>query len=121
MMLMISLFTEITFVQSILLVAGIALVTYLSGMLTGQTGVNPMEIFGILVFLIIGAVSKTTFAGAFSIAAVTAVACGLVGDVMNDLKSGSLIGTRAKAQLAAESIGGIIGAEIGRASCRERV
>ncbi|MDD2232364.1 MAG: OPT/YSL family transporter [Sphaerochaetaceae bacterium] len=111
-MLMISLFTEITFVQSILLVAGIALVTYLSGMLTGQTGVNPMEIFGILVFLIIGAVSKTTFAGAFSIAAVTAVACGLVGDVMNDLKSGSLIGTRAKAQLAAESIGGIIGAVV---------
>ena len=107
---LISLFTEISFFQSILMVVGIALVSYLSGTLTGQTGVNPMEIFGILVFLMVGVLLKTSFAGAFSIAAVTAVACGLTGDVMNDLKSGSLIGTSPKAQLVAESIGGVIGA-----------
>ena len=35
-----------------MLIVGIYL-TYLSGMLTGQTGINPMEIFGILVLLVI--------------------------------------------------------------------
>lgn len=105
-----SIFTDISIWQALLMVVGIALVTYLSGTLTGQTGVNPMEIFGILVFLLITAVSNVSLAGAFSIAAVTAVACGLVGDVMNDLKSGSMIGTSPKSQLIAEAIGGVIGA-----------
>lgn len=108
----VALFTEITFFQSILMIIGIALTAYLSGTLTGQTGVNPMEIFGILVFLGISAVSKTSLISSFSIAAVTAVACGLSGDMMNDLKSGSLIGTSPKAQLAAEAVGGTIGAVV---------
>lgn len=104
------LLTEITLLQGILMVAGIALVTYLSATLTGQTGVNPMEIFGILVFLAISAFSRTTALGAFSIAAVTAVACGLTGDVANDFKSGSLLGTSPRAQIAAEAVGGLAGA-----------
>ena len=54
----------------------------------------------------------TSLAAAFSIAGVVAVACGLTGDVMNDLKSGSLVGTRPRFQIIAEGIGGIIGAII---------
>lgn len=107
---MLAIFTETTLLQGLLLVAGVALATYLSGTLTGQTGVNPMEIFGILVFLAISVFSKTTLGGAFSIAAVTAVACGLTGDVANDFKSGSLLGTSPKAQIAAEAVGGVAGA-----------
>ena len=104
------LFTEITIPEGILLIIGVYLATYLSGMLTGQTGVNPMEIFAILVLLAISAVFSPTLAAAFSIAGVVAVACGLTGDVMNDLKSGSLVGTRPRYQIMAEGIGGIIGA-----------
>lgn len=105
-------FTEISFLEIIILFIGTYLAAYLSGTLTGQTGINPMEIFGILVMLAIAAVLQPTFVGAFSIAAVVAVACGLTGDVMNDLKSGSMVGTKPGYQLIAEGVGGIAGAVI---------
>ena len=111
-MLLLAVFTEITILECLLLIVGVYLATYLSGMLTGQTGVNPMEIFAILVLLGISAVLSPSLAAAFSIAGVVAVACGLTGDVMNDLKSGSLIGTEPRYQIIAEGIGGIIGAVI---------
>ena len=79
-------------------------------MLTGQTGINPMEIFAILVLIGISAVLSPSLAAAFSIAGVVAVACGLTGDVMNDLKSGALVGTQPRYQIIAEGIGGIVGA-----------
>lgn len=104
--------TEITILEGVLLIVGVYLTTYLSGMLTGQTGINPMEIFAILVLLGISAVMSPTLTAAFSIAGVVAVACGLTGDVMNDLKSGSLVGTKPRYQIIAEGIGGIIGAVV---------
>ncbi|MPM28388.1 hypothetical protein SDC9_74910 [bioreactor metagenome] len=90
--------------------AGIYLATYLSGMLTGQTGINPMEIFGILVLLVIQLISKPSLIASFSIAAIVAVACGLTGDVMNDLKSGHLLKTDPRQQILGEGIGGVVGA-----------
>ncbi len=104
--------TEITFLQALVTVLGIYLTTHLAAMLTGQTGINPMEIFGILVLLAIQILWQPSVIGAFSIAAVTAVACGLTGDMMNDLKSGHLLGTRPAAQFIAEGIGGILGAVV---------
>ena len=86
-----SLTTEITIPEGILLIVGVYLTTYLSGMLT---------------------VMSPSLAAAFAIAGVVAVACGLTGDVMNDLKSGSLVGTRPRYQIIAEGIGGIIGAVV---------
>jgi uncharacterized oligopeptide transporter (OPT) family protein len=102
--------TEITLVQALILIVGIYLTTYLSGMLTGQTGINPMEIFGILTLLVVQFFTNPSLIASFSIAAVTAVACGLTGDVMNDLKSGHMLGTDPKQQLAGEGIGGVVGA-----------
>ncbi len=102
--------TEMTLIESILTVAGVAVTTYLSSMLTGQTGINPMEVFAILVLLAIHSLCKTGLTASFTIAASVAVACGLSGDVMNDFKSGSLVGNNPKDQTRAEAIGGIIGA-----------
>ncbi|MFA7671476.1 MAG: OPT/YSL family transporter, partial [Sphaerochaetaceae bacterium] len=45
--------TEISLLQAVLTIIGIYLTTQLAAMLTGQTGINPMEIFGILVLLAI--------------------------------------------------------------------
>jgi putative OPT family oligopeptide transporter len=101
--------TEITFVQAIVTIVGIYLTTQLAAMLTGQTGINPMEIFGILVLLAIQIVWNPSTIAAFSIAGVTAVACGLTGDMMNDMKSGYLVGTRPSSQVVAEGIGGVVG------------
>lgn len=102
--------TSIRVQEAVVLVLGVFLTTYLSSTLTGQTGVNPMEIFGMLVLLLCSLLFKPEVVPSFLIAAVTAVACGLAGDVMNDLKSGSLIGTPAKDQIIGEGIGGVVGA-----------
>ena len=102
--------TELGLIEALVLMAGIYLATYLSGMLTGQTGINPMEIFGILVLLVIQLISNPSLIASFSIAAIVAVACGLTGDVMNDLKSGYLLKTDPRQQILGEGIGGVIGA-----------
>ena len=105
-------FTPLSLIEALLLVAGIFCTTYLSSMLTGQTGVNPMEIFGILVLLFVQFFCHPPLSGAFTIAAVTAVACGLAGDVMNDLKSGYMLGADPKQQIIGEGIGGVVGAVV---------
>ncbi len=109
---LLTVFTEIKLAEAILLIIGAYLAAYLSGMLTGQTGINPMEVFAILVLLFISTLFSPTIKAGFSIAAVVAVAAGLTGDVMNDLKSGSLVGTNPRHQMIAETIGGVIGAII---------
>ena len=86
--------------------------TAMAAQSVGQTGIDPMEIFGLIVLLIIAAVSKTPQIQLFFIAGIIAVSCGLAGDVMNDFKAGHLLGTNPKAQWIAQAIGGIIGAFI---------
>ncbi|MDD4219592.1 MAG: OPT/YSL family transporter [Sphaerochaetaceae bacterium] len=104
--------SEITLLQAIVTIIGIYLTTQLAAMLTGQTGINPMEIFGILVLLAVQILWNPSTLAAFSIAGVTAVACGLTGDMMNDLKSGHLLGTKPSNQILAEGIGGIVGSVV---------
>ena len=82
----------------------------MSAQSVGQTGIDPMEIFGLIVLLIVAAIGDTPQAQLFFVAAVIAVACGLGGDVMNDFKAGHVLGTNPRAQLIGQAIGGILGA-----------
>ncbi len=102
----------VPFIAALLLIIGIYVTTQIAALLTGQTGINPMEILGILVLLLVQLVSNITIVQGFSVAAVTAIACGLAGDLMNDTKSGYLLKTDAKTQIIAEGIGGVIGAVV---------
>lgn len=104
--------TEMNLGQAILAVAGVCVATLLSGILTGQSGVNPMEVFGILVLLLSQLAFSSSITVLFLTAGIVAVACGLSGDVMNDLKSGHELNTDPKQQLIGEGIGGVIGAVI---------
>jgi uncharacterized oligopeptide transporter (OPT) family protein len=104
--------TDMTLLQLVLAVAGIWITTSMAAMLTGQTAINPMEIFGILVLLGISLFQRPGPVPAFMLAALTAVACGLTGDVMNDFKSGRLLGTNPHAQLFAETMGALLGAAV---------
>lgn len=104
--------TEMNILQAILAVAGVCLACLLSGMITGMSGVNPMEVFGILVLLLIQVIWHPSLLILFLTAGLVSVACGLSGDVMNDLKSGHLLKTDPKQQLLAEGIGGVIGAVV---------
>lgn len=104
--------TELSVIQAFVTVLLVGCTCLLSGMLTGQSGINPMEVFGILVMLAVGVMKSTSTSTLFLVAALTAVACGLSGDVMNDLKSGYLIQTDPEKQIVSEFIGGILGAVI---------
>ncbi len=96
--------------SSLITILGVWLTTAVAASITGQTGINPMEIFGILVMLAARAVAAVGGLEAFFISGVVAVACGLAGDVLNDFKSGHILKTDPKAQIIAEGVGGITGA-----------
>ena len=104
--------TDLNILQALIAVAGVCLTCLLSGMITGMSGVNPMEVFGILVMLLIQVIWQPEILVLFLSAGLVSVACGLSGDVMNDLKSGYLLKTDPKQQLLAEGIGGVIGAVV---------
>lgn len=82
----------------------------MSAQSVGQTGIDPMEIFGLIVLLLVAAFADVAQVQLFFIAALIAVACGLAGDVMNDFKAGHIIGTNPKAQIIGQAIGGVVGA-----------
>lgn len=82
----------------------------MSAQSVGQTGIDPMEIFGLIVLLLVAAFANVAQIQLFFIAALIAVACGLAGDVMNDFKAGHIIGTNPKAQIIGQAIGGVVGA-----------
>lgn len=99
---------------SLLLVAGAWFCVYLSGWLTGTTGIDPMEIFGVLVLLLIQLLfHDISTESLFLAAAFVAVACGVGGDVMNDLKAGDELGTNPRDQFFGMAIGGLVGAVVG--------
>lgn len=97
-------------VASIVTILGVWVATAMSAQCVGQSGINPMEIFGIIVLIAAKAVSAIGQTEAFFVAAAVAVACGLAGDVMNDFKAGYILKTDPKAQWIAEAVGSIIGA-----------
>ncbi|MGI6777849.1 MAG: OPT/YSL family transporter, partial [Acetivibrionales bacterium] len=110
--LILTIFTEMSLVPSIITIAGVWVTTAMAATITGQTGINPMEVFGILVLLAVKVFMTPGSIEAFLIAGVVAVACGLAGDAMQDFKAGYILKTNPKAQIISESIGGIIGAVV---------
>lgn len=82
----------------------------MSAQSVGQTGIDPMEIFGLIVLLMIAAFVQLSEVKLFFIAALVAVASGLAGDVMNDFKAGHIIGTSPRAQWVGQAVGGFVGA-----------
>lgn len=97
-------------VASIIVVALAWVTAAMSAQSVGQTGIDPMEIFGLIVLLIVAGVSDIPQVQLFFVAAIIAVACGLAGDIMNDFKAGQILGTSPKAQWIGQAIGGVIGA-----------
>ena len=94
---------------AVLLVGGVFIATAMAATITGETGINPMEIFGIIILLAIRALVPVTTTAAFLLAACVAIACGYAGDVLNDYKSGYILKTNPKAQFISELVGGLVG------------
>ena len=103
---------DLPIVAVIITLLGVWLTTAMSSQCVGQSGINPMEVFGIFVMAIAKIVCSLEVTQAVFIAAIVAIAAGLTGDVMNDFKSGSILRSDPKAQWYGEVIGGIIGAVV---------
>ena len=78
---------------SVVVVALTFVTTIMSAQSCGQTGIDPMEIFGLIVLLAVAALGEHSQVRLFFVAGMVAVACGLAGDVMNDFRAGHLLGT----------------------------
>ena len=96
----------------IVVVALAFVTTIMSAQSVGQTGIDPMEIFGLIVLLAVAAVSNVPQVQLFFVAGVVSVACGLAGDVMNDFKAGHILGTDPRAQWLGQAAGAVLGAVV---------
>lgn len=103
---------DLPIVAVIITLLGVWLTTAMSSQCVGQSGINPMEVFGIFVMAIAKVVCSLEVTQAVFVAAIVAIAAGLTGDVMNDFKSGSILHSDPKAQWYGEVIGGVIGAVV---------
>lgn len=97
---------------AVVVVALVWVACAMSAQSVGQTGIDPMEIFGLIVLLAVAATSSVTQVQLFFVAGVVAVACGLAGDVMNDFHAGHVLGTSHQAQWLGQAIGGVVGAVV---------
>ena len=103
---------DLPIVAVIITLLGVWLTTAMSSQCVGQSGINPMEVFGIFVMAIAKVACNLEVTQAVYIACIVAVASGLTGDVMNDFKSGHELGSDPKAQWIGEVIGGIVGSVV---------
>lgn len=94
---------------SVLLILGVLLTSAMAATITGETGINPMEVFGIIILLGVRLLVSVSDSAAFFIAACVAIACGYAGDLLNDYKAGNMLGTNPAAQLISQTVGGIAG------------
>lgn len=97
---------------SVAIVALSFVTAIMSAQSVGQSGIDPMEIFGLIVLLFVAAFSRTTQVQLFFVAGVIAVACGLAGDVMSDFKTGQIIGTDPRTLWIGQAIGALLGAVV---------
>ncbi len=94
---------------TVIIVALSFVTTIMSAQSVGQTGIDPMEIFGLIVLLAVAALCDVSQVQLFFVAGVIAVACGLGGDVMSDFKTGQIIGTDPRAMWYGQAIGALLG------------
>lgn len=83
--------------------------TVMSAQSVGQTGIDPMEIFGLIVLLAVAAFADVSQVQLFYVAGVVSVTCGLAGDVMSDFKTGAIIGTSPRAMWVGQAVGALLG------------
>lgn len=103
---------DLPFLVALAVVAAAFVACAMSAQSVGQTGIDPMEIFGLIVLLSVAGIAQMAEVKLFFIAALVAVACGLAGDVMNDFKAGSVLKTSPTAQWVGQAVGAVVGSVV---------
>jgi uncharacterized oligopeptide transporter (OPT) family protein len=105
---------KINIILSIVVIVGVWITVGMAAYIDGATGIDPLEIFGIIVLLVVRWIANfftpMGIIPLFAVAGVVSVACGLAGDNFQDFKSGQILKTNPKAQILSELFGGLVGA-----------
>ncbi len=84
-------------------------IVHMAGAVDGTTGIDPMEVFAIIVLMIMRAIVDMDVKSMVFSAAVIAVATGIAGDSLQDMKTGYILKTNPRAQLISEALGALVG------------
>ena len=97
--------TQLNIALAIIALVGSFLMAFVAARVTGEMNVDPLEVFAFIVML--AAKVLIGFGGLplVILTAVVAIAAGMAGDFMQDLKSGHLLGTRPEHQMLAQAVG----------------
>lgn len=101
--------TKMNIMASLTTIFGVWLTVSMSAQIVGQTSINPMEVFGVVVMLAVRAITYISDTQTILIAAIVAIACGFTGNVMNDFKTGYMLQTDPKVQWQGQLIGALTG------------
>ena len=103
-------------IPSILVIALTYITTLMAVVITGQSGIDPFEVFGIIGIIILTLIfPDLTLTEKIMVAAVIAIASGFAGDTMFDYKAGHILDTNAKSQLISQVVGGAVGVVVSAA------
>ncbi|UCD03440.1 MAG: OPT/YSL family transporter [Candidatus Aenigmatarchaeota archaeon] len=102
-------------VGALIAVLGVWIMVSVAAMMTGETDIDPLEQFGIIIGLLaigfFGLVGlQLDYLSAFMIVAFVSIASAIAGDIGHDYKSAKILGTRAKDIIKVDLIAVIIAA-----------
>lgn len=103
---------KFSLVASMLCIIGSWIAVTMAAQSVGDTSIDPMEVFAVIMLLITRMVTPLIGVEAFFFAAIIAIACGLAGDVMSDFKAGQIISTSPRDQWIGQAVGAAVGAVI---------
>jgi len=103
---------NLSIIASILAILGIWVITALAGRMTGEIGIDPMEVFAVIIVLFVKLAVSLGTMESIAIAAIAAVSVGVAGDLLFDLKAGHMLKTSPKSQAKAQILGVIIGSSV---------
>ena len=101
---LLSIALRLNVVIAIVSIFGAFLVSYIAARITGEINIDPMEVFAMAILIIVLLFVQLDPVVAVVLAAILCISAGMAGDFMQDLKAGSLVGTKPKDQIKAQII-----------------
>ncbi len=96
---------QLNILVSVIAIFGAFVMAYVGARVTGEMNVDPMELFAMIVLIAAKLLFGFNALLLILLAAVVCISAGVAGDLMQDLKAGSILGTNPKQQLFAQVVG----------------
>ena len=90
---------------SIIALLGSFLMAFVAARVTGEMNIDPLEVFALIIMLLAKLFLGYSALYLVMLSAIVAIAAGMAGDFMQDLKSGSILGTKPEHQAISQFIG----------------